>query len=416
VGAENQRGCALPWRPVYRHRLHCRGYTGGRSAPGSRGEDTVSAPTSALIRRIALAPIVRAHPSAAMDSPTPHSRTALPLATRASTPARATPASSARAIRSRTSIAQAPASRPTMSLVAIVLVAVALLGCACAPSALAPHRSGTDARSPSRATAGTLPSGAATSVASVHNSSAAPLATKTFCNDIGNATAAFVAEVGQLQADLTVGNVPAAKSDELAAQSDYDVFRMLETDDSVNASTLDETITDVLPGQSFGGLHAVERDLWTSGDALSDASGLEAQAPVAEFLLSKVVLPPEAIGTTGVDELSWVNDVAIPGREELYSHLDAVDIAATIAAADQAFEAIEPLARGVAPALDATVAQRFGALEAAVADLGPVTQLPDSAITAATRLSLSQQVDATAAGLAQLSALLTPFGTSSAST
>jgi hypothetical protein len=62
------------------------------------------------------------------------------------------------------------------------------------------------------------------------------------------------------------------------------------------------------------------------------------------------------------------------------------------------------------------VAQRFGALEAAVADLGPVTQLPDSAITAATRLSLSQQVDATAAGLAQLSALLTPFGTSSAST
>jgi iron uptake system component EfeO len=243
----------------------------------------------------------------------------------------------------------------------------------------------------------------------------APLATKLFRIDIGNATAAFVTAVGRLQSDLAAGQVPAAKEDELAAQGDYDYFRLLETDNSVNASTLDETITDVQPGQTFGGLHAIERDLWVSGDALSDASGLEPQAQVAEFILSRLTLPPEAIGTTGVDELNWVNDVAIPGREEWYSHLDAVDISATIAAADQAFDAVEPLAHQVAPSLTVVVAGRFATLENDVAELGPVTDLPDSALSSTTRLSLSQQVDATADGLAQLSATLVPYGTSAAS-
>jgi iron uptake system EfeUOB component EfeO/EfeM len=145
-------------------------------------------------------------------------------------------------------------------------------------------------------------------------------------------------------------------------------------------------------------------------------SGLEPQAQVAEFVLSRLTLPPEAIGTTGVDELNWVNDVAIPGHEELYSHLDAVDISATIAAADQAFDAIQPLAHQVAPSLTMAVAGRFAALESDVAELGAVTDLPDSAISSATRLTLSQQVDATAEGLAQVSATLVPYGTSTAST
>lgn len=256
--------------------------------------------------------------------------------------------------------------------------------------------------------------GGTTSVAA-GSGPAAPLATRLFRIDIGNATSAFVAAVGRLQSDLAAGQVTAAKEDELTAQGDYDYFRLLETDNSVNASTLDETVTDVQPGQTFGGLHAVERDLWASGDALTDSSGLEPQAQVAEFVLSRLTLPPEAIGTTGVDELNWVDNVAIPGREELYSHLDAVDISATIAAADQAFDAVEPLAHQVAPSLTVIVAGRFAALETDVDELGPVTALADSAISSASRLSLSQQVDATADGLAQLSATLVPYGTSSAS-
>ncbi len=200
---------------------------------------------------------------------------------------------------------------------------------------------------------------------------AANEATVAFRSHLGSAASSFVDDVGRLQNDLQAGDVGAARLDELAAQAQFDQFRQVAGGDPVNASALDELASEVGPGQTFGGLHAIERDLWgesapgsggaaASGDvaqAISDASGLMAQAPVAEFLLSKGTLRPEAIGVTAVDDLGWVNSVAIPGDEELYSHLDAVDIAAGIEAADEAYDIITPLATLVAPGLTATVGQ-----------------------------------------------------------
>ncbi len=244
--------------------------------------------------------------------------------------------------------------------------------------------------------------------------------TASYRSEIGNDAGAFVAAVGQLYADLTAGNPAAARSDELAAQAAYDGFRLLESGNTVIASTLDERSTDVGPGQTLAGLHAVERDLWDAptgsgvAEALADSSGLVAQAPVAQYLLSRNALDPEAVGTTAVDELGWVDDVAVPGDEELYSRLDAVDIAATVSAARAAFSTIQPLARMVSPALTATVAGSFATLGAQVAALGPPDRRPDATIPAATLRSLAQQVDATAALLARLSAYLAPYGTSGA--
>jgi hypothetical protein len=136
-----------------------------------------------------------------------------------------------------------------------------------------------------------------------------------------------------------------------------------------------------------------------------------AQAPIAEFLLSKDSLGPEAIGTTGVDELNWVGTMAIPEHEELYSHLDAVDISAGIGAAHESFTTVAPLADMVAPTLTTTVGQDFTTLLAEVAALGPPDGTPDASLAPTALLSLSQQVDATAAGYARLSAALAPFGT-----
>ena len=201
------------------------------------------------------------------------------------------------------------------------------------------------------------------------------------------------------------------RTDELAAQADYDRFRLLEGDDQMTAATLDELDSEVGGHQSFGGLHAVERDLWTSGDAAEDITGLVAQAPVAQYLLDKEVLAPEAIGTTGVDELGWVDDMAVPGREELYSRRDAVDIAATVGAAHEAFVSIEPLGQLVDPSLTTSVDQQFDRLLDTVGSLGDPAHLRDQDIPAASRLALSQQVDATAAPLSQLAAALAPFGT-----
>ena len=61
------------------------------------------------------------------------------------------------------------------------------------------------------------------------------------------------------------------------------------------------------------------------------------------------------------------------------------------------------------------VAQQFAMLVQQVAALGPPMQVPDSAISQATTMALSQHVDAAAAALAALSARLTPFGTTGAS-
>ena len=109
--------------------------------------------------------------------------------------------------------------------------------------------------------------------------------------------------------------------------------------------------------------------------------------------------------------MSWVDEMAVPAREELYSQRDTVDIAATVDAAEQAFSDVEPLGRMVAPSLTQTVASHFVQLLASVAALGPPAEVADSALLPGTRLALSQQVDATATPLAQLAATLVPFGT-----
>jgi iron uptake system EfeUOB component EfeO/EfeM len=302
------------------------------------------------------------------------------------------------------------AATPIIAILAVILAGT--VAGACGSSAATEGHAGGRPRS-TIATTGS--DGSDSSVTSEAESAAASGATATFQRDISTASTAFVSDVGRLQVAVDAGAVAAARVDELAAQASYDSFRLLENANEANATSLDELVTDVGSGQSFGGLHAVERDLWSSGDAADDISGLVAQAPVAEYLLSKDRLGAEAIGTTGVDELGWVNEMAIPGREELYSHLDDVDIAATVGAAHDAYVSVAPLGRLVAPSLTITVGEQFTRLLAEVDSLGPPAQVPDSAISNATRLSLSQQVDATAAELARLSATLAPFGTSGVS-
>ncbi len=293
-------------------------------------------------------------------------------------------------------------------LTTLVVAAVAVLACACGSSVA------TKGVAPGTARAESVAHPGASSTPA--ENTAASAATTTYRGVLDRDASEFVTDVDLLQTAVDRGSVARARSCELAGQADYDQFRALESGNGTTAATLDELATDVGTDQSFGGLHAVERDLWSPGgtaaEAASDISGLVAQAPVAEYLLAKDMLSPEAIGNTGVDELGWVVDMAIPGREELYSHLDDVDTTATVAAADEAFVAIEPLGRLAAPEVTAGVGASFARLLATVHRIGPAEQVVDRDVPPATRLALSQQADATAAGLARLAALLTPFGTS----
>ncbi len=305
-----------------------------------------------------------------------------------------------------------PPTVRTRLIAPAAVVAVALVAGACG-GAVAVRPTGTTAPRVGPEAGVTSHYGADTSVGDRATSLAAQAATRSYATQVGVWTSDFVASVDTLQTDVAEGDTPAAESDEVAAQADFDAFRVLETDNynSINASTLDELETDVVPGETFGGLHAVERDLWAGGPAATDVAGLAAQAPVAQFLLSRMRLGPEAVGSEAVGELNWVVDTALTRSQEPVSHLGLVDVDATEAAAAQAFGDIEPLARLVDPTLTATVAAQFTTLDGAVAALGPPDTTPDTTVAPAGRLAVSQQLDATATTLARLVARLTPYGT-----
>jgi len=306
-----------------------------------------------------------------------------------------------------------PARRAPRAGAAAILAVLAALGAACGGSAVtrppdrpAPvsgpeagvtSRYGSDVGSPSTPTTG-----------------AAQAASHAFTAQVQASASAFVAAVTALQADVAHDDGATARVDELAAQGHYDALRVLESGNSVSASTLDELDSDVPTGQSFGGLHAVERDLWAGGPLAVDVAALAGQAPVIPLLLSRQRLGPEAIGLTVVDQLDWVTDVALPHSQEHVSRLGLVDVAATVAAAQQAFGDLGPLARMVDPALTTAVTGRFTTLAADVAALGPPATTPDTSVSPGARLALSRDLDATASTLAHLTAELTPFGTAGA--
>jgi hypothetical protein len=304
-------------------------------------------------------------------------------------------------------------STPRARLAAPALLAVAALAAAACGGA------SSTATTTSRPTAGpeagvTSHYGSAAGQPGRPTTLAAEAATHTFTTQVQDATAAFVSSVGALQSDAAQGNTAGARADELDAQAAYDAFRDLERGNSVNASTLDELDTDVAPGTTFGGLHAVERDLWSGAPAATDAVALAAQAPIAQYLLSRLRLGPEAIGSVAVDQLDWVVDVALPTSQEHTSHLGLVDVAATVDAAGREVGDLTPLGRLVAPGLTATVTADVSALEAEIAALGPPRTTPDTSVPPAARLALSRRLDATASTLARLAARLAPYGTAGA--
>jgi iron uptake system component EfeO len=301
-------------------------------------------------------------------------------------------------------------TRPgTRGTVLATLVVVAALAGACATAA-APAAPG-NSRPVVSADRADPAYGSATDPGPTPTARAAAATGRAFAADVQASTASFASAVAALQADVAAGNLAVARTDELAAQSAYDGFRDLQSANPISASSLDELAGDVVPGESFGGLHAVERDLWATGPLPGDVAALAAQAPAVPLLLGREHLGPEAIDSVAADQLTWVVDEALPVDQEQYSHLGLVDVDATEQAAATSFAAVEPLAALVDPTRTAEVRTQFAALAAQVAALGPAGSVPESSVTPAARLALSRQLDATASTLAGLDAALAPYGT-----
>jgi iron uptake system component EfeO len=312
---------------------------------------------------------------------------------------------------SRSSSVRPRRVRPTGTVTTLALLAI-VTG-ACGGASASP--TSTTAVPASRTGAGvTSRYGSAAGGPSAPTTVLAQTATHTFAVQVQDSAASFVNSVAALQADAARGDVASGRADELAAQGEYDGLRALDSGNSINASTLDELDTDVPAGQSFGGLHAVERDLWAGGPWAADVADLAGQAPVAQFLLSRERLGPEAIGQVAIDQLDWVVDTALPQSQEHVSHLGLIDVSATVLSARRSFQDVQPLAELVDPASTMNVAGQFVVLVAAVGALGPPSTTPDTSVSPAARLAVSRQLDATATSLARLAYELTPYGTTGA--
>ena len=239
------------------------------------------------------------------------------------------------------------------------------------------------------------------------------LATQGYRRILNTASQALTAHLAAVARDAGAQDLAHAKLDELAAQASYDVLRGDIAADSATAMQLD--------GESWGtstgvanGLHAIEQALWTSPNLVAArrlAVGLETQSLLAGFIFFRAIITPAQMLSQAQSQLSWAVDTAVTGREELFSHLDLVDVAATAAATQHTFELVVPLGRIVAPGETALTAARFAALTREIRSLGASTSRPDASIGTATWRTIAAALDAVDAPLGSLSGDVTGFGT-----
>jgi hypothetical protein len=222
----------------------------------------------------------------------------------------------------------------------------------------------------------------------------------------------FTSSVRAIARSAGSGDLAGARRSELDAQAAYDVLRAEIAPQSATAVQLDGESWSTPAGRPSG-LHAIERALWTDGDLSAvqrRASALAAASLITGFVFYRLNLTPAQILARAQIQLAWAVNVAVQGREEQYSHFDAVDVIATAKGAERAFDLVAPLGRLVAPDVTATVSDRFRALDEVLTPLGPRGGTADAVVAVATWRSIAAGIDAVAAPIGTLTGAVTGFG------
>jgi iron uptake system component EfeO len=166
-----------------------------------------------------------------------------------------------------------------------------------------------------------------------------------------------------------------------------------------------------VPASQWTGFHRIEQALWVGGN--TNGMGTVATQLVTDVrkladLVALVKLEPATIANGALALLKEVSASAITGEEERYSHTDLVDIAANVAGARTAFDAIRAVFAPSQPATTATIDQRFDAVQTALAKYGSGgdTYVPYTQLGAADTRSLAQAIDALAEPLSTVGTAL----------
>ncbi|MFZ7086830.1 iron uptake system protein EfeO [Curtobacterium sp. RRHDQ10] len=254
-------------------------------------------------------------------------------------------------------------------------------------------------------------------VASTANSSAATLlqsGSKGYSEYVDAQVDDMVTAVKQLQTDIDAGNLEAAKTDYANArpyyehvESDVDGFVKKGFKATDNAGNLDYLIdmreSNLDPAVGWHGFHAVERDLFQNGAITADTKTLAAELTTNVELLDELVptlhYKPEDLANGAAGLLEEVQSNKITGEEELYSHIDIVDLAANVEGARQAFAYLKPGMQKLDPTITKQIASEFDTTNAMMDSFRDANSIGgfvtwDAAAKAADANKISQQIQA----------------------
>jgi hypothetical protein len=232
---------------------------------------------------------------------------------------------------------------------------------------------------------------------------------------LGTAGQQLANAVRQLQRDTSAGDLHRARSDWINAQMAYDVLRGPIAGNSSAALEFDGRVGELPPVLGRTGLHVLEEDLFGgTGHLLSnDATNAGQMALILEFSLQRTPATPTAMLTNAERQMSWALTNAVSQREEVYSHLDLIDVAATVDAVRQILQAVKPLAGlVVAASSDWSIADaRLRVVTNTLVALGPPATRPDSTVAPATWRTLGCAMTAVLEPLTALGGDLFGYGT-----
>jgi FTR1 family protein len=235
-------------------------------------------------------------------------------------------------------------------------------------------------------------------------------ATESYRSYVESKSAILVDRTEKFVAAIKAGDVAAAKEQFAGARAPYETIEPVAESFGNLDPEIDARVNDVEQGTPWTGFHKIEQGLWVK----NSTAGL---TPIADKLLVDVKrlqtktkglsYQPEELANGANGLLDEVSASKITGEEDRYSHTDLSDFEANVEGSESAFGLLAPALRKTDPELATTIAARFDAVNAALAELKQGDTFPSyDTIDKAQRRKLSQLVNALAEPLSKVAAKL----------
>ncbi|MEI7478772.1 MAG: hypothetical protein WCK25_00535 [Actinomycetes bacterium] len=193
---------------------------------------------------------------------------------------------------------------------------------------------------------------------------------------IVHAAEGFARATIALNAALDHNNHAEAVKQWAIAQGDFDALRPAMFGGPAASAEYDGLVADFAPGEQSVGLHEVERGLFTGHDELAAkaAPALARAGPAIVIGLYRTIVQPSGVATKQVEQLGFLVDHVIAHHQEVFSHLDQIDVAAIVGSVRKGFSAIAPLGVLVDPSLTAKTERDLVELERGARAIAPGTK------------------------------------------